>query len=170
MTSVLLFLIFFIISYPLFKRLFSYKLIILIDLDTIIDSKEMVDRAKIYEKNVPNGDFDKYFEAHVLEQKPIPYAVKTCISLQQLGHKLIFFSTRPEKLRIKTCCFLNEWGLEGQLYMNEMTNNMESAIDFCEDYKRYYYKKIVDSNPKINIIMDSKYGIIKKKDYFKSIT
>lgn len=167
MKSLLLFLIFFVISYPLFKKLFSYKLTMLVDLDTIIDSREIIDRAKIYKENVPNGDFDKYFEAHVLEQKPIPYAVKTCISLQQLGHKLIFFTTRPEKLRIKTCCFLNEWGLDGRLYMNEMTNSIENSIDYKKDYKKYYYKHIIEEHPKIGVVIDSEKGIIELKTYFK---
>lgn len=104
-----------IISYLKRKRRNS---IIAIDFDTLVDVDPIIERGKIYVSNKKNASLEQYFAAHVSEQQPIPQGILKAIHYQRVGYKIIYFSCRPEYLRLETAKVLNNWGLKGELYMN----------------------------------------------------
>lgn len=106
--------------------------IIAIDFDTLVDVNPIIGRGKIYVNNKKNVSLEQYFAAHVSEQQPIPQGILKAIHYQRVGYKIIYFSCRPEYLRLETAKVLNNWNLKGELYMDM---NKEEMVFYINNHK-----------------------------------
>lgn len=130
--------------------------VVVVDFDTLVDVEPIIERAKVWEQNNKDSSFEKYFEAHISEQKPISKGILRALFFQQLGYTLHFISIRPETMRIETAKFLNEWGLRGELYMFNYYSPMIDIINNPIQTKESLYncvaslKKVVGTIDKHN--------------------
>lgn len=94
--------------------------VIVVDFDSVlVDIEPIIKRGEIYVKNHPDKSIGDYIGAHISEQEVKPEGMQLVLSLQHKYYKLIFVSIRHESLRFETAKILNEWGVNGELYMND---------------------------------------------------
>jgi len=105
-------------SFVMYKKRASS--VVVIDFDSIlVDIEPIIKRGEIYVKNHPDKSMGDYIGAHISEQEVKPNGMQFVLSLQHKYYKLVFVSIRHESLRVETAKVLNEWGLSGELYMND---------------------------------------------------
>lgn len=136
--------------------------VILIDFDSVlVDIEPIVNRGKIYVKNHPDKSISEYIGAHISEQEVKPDGMQMALSLQNKYYKLVFVSVRHESLRLETAKILNEWGLSGELYMNDGQQGWQLKCELMQ-------KLLVINQQKVVGILDrSADSAILKKAYPK---
>lgn len=102
------------------------KQVVLVDLENILDTKALEERAHIWANSRKKQDeysyhdeYNKYFLEHINEISLNITKIKKVLEYQFIGYTLCFIYNRPEFLRAYIAKILNQWGLHGQLYMTE---------------------------------------------------
>jgi len=136
--------------------------VIIIDFDTLVDVSSIIERGKIWAENNEDNTFDDYFAGHVTEQIPNPRGLVKALYYQQKGFTLHFVSVRPERLRMQTAKFLNDWKLRGQLHMiNDRDEDMLEFIECKDEIKQEMYDYIMFTCNVAGII-DEKYSTVER--------
>lgn len=140
---VFLFFFSFTIGYLKQNRKSSY---ILVDIDTLIDIKPVVEQGKIWAENTGKS-FEEYFLAHITEQAPNPRGLVRAIFYQHQGYSLAFIGARTENTRLVTAKFLNDWNLKGELFLFDNKSDMLNLLENGATYRQYFYDRIsLDKN------------------------
>lgn len=118
--------------------------VILVDFDSVlVDIEPIVNRGRIYVKNHPDKSINEYIGAHISEQEIKPEGMQKVLDLQSKYYKLVFVSVRHESLRLETAKILNEWGLSGELYMNDGQQGWQLKCELIQKLLVIKQQKVV---------------------------
>lgn len=118
--------------------------VVLVDFDSVlVDIEPIVKRGAIYVKNHPDKSINEYIGAHISEQEVKPSGMQMVLGLQDKYYKLVFVSIRHESLRFETAKILNEWGLSGELYMNDGQQSWQLKCELMQKLLVIKQQKVV---------------------------
>lgn len=118
--------------------------VVIVDFDSVlVDIEPIINRGRIYVKNHPDKSINEYIGAHISEQEVKPSGMQSVLDLQSKYYKLVFVSIRHESLRLETAKILNEWGLEGELYMNDGRQGWQLKCELMQKLLVIKQQKVV---------------------------